>query len=82
MKELTAALASRRNAAFARANRAVASPRYRSLLLDTLQWLEDGEWARRSRRSGKRPIERLARDILERRTKKAVKKAKKLREQP
>jgi CHAD domain-containing protein len=80
MKELTAALASRRNAAFARAKRAVASPRYRSLLLDTLQWLEDGEWVRRSRRSTQRPIERFAADILERRTKKAVKKAKKLRE--
>jgi triphosphatase len=80
MKELTAAVASRRHAAFARAKRAVASPRYRSLLLDTLQWLEDGEWARRSRLSTRRPIERFAADIFERRTKKAVKKAKKLRE--
>jgi inorganic triphosphatase YgiF len=80
MKELAAALASRRHAAFDRAKAAVASPRYRFLLLDTLQWLEDGDWARRSRRNGQRPIERFAADILARHAKKAVKKAKKLRE--
>jgi triphosphatase len=79
MKELAAALASRLQAAFARAKAAVASPRYRFLLLDTLQWLENGDWARRSRRNGQRPIERFAADILAPRTKKAVKKAKKLR---
>ena len=38
------------------------------------------EKARRSRLSTRRPIERFAADIFERRTKKAVKKAKKLRE--
>jgi triphosphatase len=80
MKELATALASRRHAAFARAKRAVASPRYRSLLLDTLQWVEDGEWVRQSPRSGRQPIQQFAADIFERRTKKAVKKAKKLRE--
>ena len=60
MKELTTALTSRRNAAFARAKRAVASPRYRSLLLNSLQWFEDGEWVRQSPRSGRRPIQQFA----------------------
>jgi triphosphatase len=80
MKELAAALASRRQAAFGRAEAAVASPRYRVLLLDTLQWIENGDWARRSRRSGQRSIERSAEDILSSRTEKARKRAKKLRE--
>ena len=55
MKELVTALASRRHAAFARAKRAVASPRCRSLLLDTLQWVEDGDWVRQSPHSGRQP---------------------------
>jgi triphosphatase len=79
MKQLAAALAARRHAAFCRAKAAVASQRYRLLLLDTLQWLENGGWARRSRRNGQRPIERFAAEILARRTSKAMKKAKKLR---
>lgn len=60
MKELDGALASRRAAAFGRAKVAVDFPRYRSLLLDTLQWLENGDWAKRSRRESARPIERVA----------------------
>jgi inorganic triphosphatase YgiF len=80
MKELEAALTSRRATAFGRAKIAVDSQRYRSLLLDTLQWLEIGNWARRSRRYGVRPIEWFAADILARRTKKAIKKAKRLRQ--
>ena len=78
IKLLEDVLASRRAAAFARAKVAVDSPRYRSLLLDTLQWLEIGDWIRRSRRFGARPIERFAADILARRTRKAKKKVKKL----
>ena len=46
MKELTGALTLRRAAAFGKAKAAVESPRYRSLLLDTLQWLENGDWAK------------------------------------
>ena len=52
MKELADTLASRRAAAFNRAKAAVDSPRYRSLLLDTLQWLENGDWAKHRRRQG------------------------------
>jgi CHAD domain-containing protein len=80
MRELESALASRRATAFAEAKAAVESPRYRSLLLDTLQWLEVGDWAKRSRRYGDQPIEWSAADIFARRTKKATKKAKRLHE--
>ena len=79
MKELAETLASRRAAAFNRAKAAVNSPRYRSLLLDTLQWLENGDWAKYRRRQGG-PIERFAAKVLAGRTKKAKKKAGKLRQ--
>src|SRR6202167_2642469 len=80
IKELAGALASRRDAAFGRARAAVESRRYRSLLLDTLQWLETGDWAKRARRYKHQPIERFAAEILARRTKRAIKKAKKIRQ--
>ena len=80
MNELVAALASHRHTAFVRAKAAIASSRYRFLLLDTLQWLENGDWGQRSHRKAQRLIERFAADILARRTKKVMKKAKKLRE--
>jgi inorganic triphosphatase YgiF len=79
MKELAGTLASRRDAAFGKARFAVNSSRYRLLLLNTLQWLENGEWAKRSFHYGKRPIEHSATDILARRTKKVRKKAERLR---
>jgi triphosphatase len=63
-----------------KAKDAVDSPRYRSLLLDTLDWLENGDWAKRARAGGHRRVERFAANILTRRTKKTMKKGKKLRE--
>jgi triphosphatase len=78
MKELTGALTLRRAAAFGKAKAAVESPRYRSLLLHTMQWLENGDWAKHPRSYGHRPIERFAADILARRTKRTMKKAKKI----
>ena len=78
MKELADTLSTRRAAAFNRAKAAIDSRRYRSLLLDTLQWLENGDWAKHRRRQGG-PIERFAAKVLARRTKKAKKKAGKLR---
>jgi len=78
VKELQDALASQRAAAFAKAKAAIDSPRYRSLLLDTLQWLEIGDWVKRSRRYSDRPIERFAADVLARHTKMVRKKAKRL----
>ena len=76
----TGALTLRRAAAFGKAKAAVESPRYRSLLLDTLQWLETGDWAKHGRYYEQRPIERFAADIFARRTKTITKKAKKIRE--
>jgi hypothetical protein len=37
----------RRAGAFAQAERAVESPRYRALVLDTLAWIEGGGWSAR-----------------------------------
>jgi triphosphatase len=80
MRELTLALSPERAAAFDKAKNAVESPRYRSLLLETLRWLEDGDWKRRSHDHGDRRIERFAADIFARRAKEAMEKAKKLSE--
>jgi triphosphatase len=80
MKELADALTSRPTAAFGKAKAAVGSPRYRSLLLDTLQWLENEDWAQHARCYGHPPIERFATEVLARRTKKAMKNAKKIRQ--
>jgi CHAD domain len=77
---LAGALTSRRDAAFGKASAAVESRRYRSLLLDTLQWLETGDWAKHARYYKQRPIERFAADIFARRTKTITKKAKRIRE--
>jgi inorganic triphosphatase YgiF len=80
MKELAVTLSSERAAAFDKAKNAVESARYRFLLLEALRWLEDGDWERRSHDHGDQRIERFATDILARRAKKAIKKAKKLGE--
>jgi triphosphatase len=80
MKELASALTERHAAAYRKAKAAVESRRYRSLLLDTLQWLETGDWAKHPRRHGHLSIERFAADILARRTKKVMKNAKRIRQ--
>jgi inorganic triphosphatase YgiF len=80
MKELASALILQRAAAFGKAKAAVGSRRYRSLLLDTLQWVETGDWAKHPRCYRRLSIERFAADILVRRTKKAMKKAKRIRQ--
>jgi triphosphatase len=79
MREFEEVIASRRLAAFRKARVAVASQRYRSLLLDTLQWIEDGDWAKHSGRRGHRSIEEFAVDILSWRTKEVSKNATRLR---
>ena len=75
-------LDARRAGAFRRAQRAVESPRYRTLLLDTLAWIEGGPWtttddemiaALRGRNASD-----FARDELARRMKKIGRKAGKL----
>src|SRR3984957_13643096 len=64
IRELVGGLTSRRDAAFGRARAAVESRRYRSLMLDTLQWLETGDWAKRARSYKHHAIDRFAGGIL------------------
>jgi CHAD domain-containing protein len=75
-------LEGRRAKAFAAVRQAVQSPRYRTLLLDTLKWLETGDWTRNddTRSWRERPIKAFARETLARRSAKVVKKAKKVEE--
>ncbi|QDM25673.1 CHAD domain-containing protein [Tardiphaga sp. vice304] len=76
LKEFSAELAVQRTNAFAKAKDAVNSTRYRCLLLDALQWIEAGDWAKQpSIASGHPRIEQFAKDVLTRRSKKAMKKA-------
>lgn len=76
LQELAAQNAVQRYAAFAKARKAVDSPRYRSLLLDALQWIEIGDWAKQPRLvSSRRRIKQFAIYVLARRSKKAIKKA-------
>ncbi|SFO98256.1 Inorganic triphosphatase YgiF, contains CYTH and CHAD domains [Bradyrhizobium sp. Ghvi] len=63
-----------RTTAFARARDAIASPRYRRLLIDVIEWIETG----RSRSDGGRTIAAYAAEVLDRRIKKAQKQGKHL----
>ncbi|MHC2334564.1 CYTH and CHAD domain-containing protein [Bradyrhizobium sp. USDA 4454] len=63
-----------RVAAFRRARDAIASARYRRLLIDTVEWIESG----RSRKTDDRSIAGYAGDILDRRIRKARKQGKRL----
>lgn len=63
-----------RIAAFRRARDAIASPRYRHLLIDTVEWIETG----RSRASNDQSIGAYAKDVLDRRIRKARKQGKRL----
>lgn len=78
VKTLKAEVVDKRDRGFDRARRAVASDRYRQLVLDAVLWINGGRWttsgvaqivARR-----KQPATRLARQELGRRTKKVLKK--------
>lgn len=76
LQKLAAQNAVQRTAAFAEARKAVDSPRYRSLLLDALQWIEIGDWAKQPRLvSSRRRIKQFVIYVLARRSKKAIKKA-------
>lgn len=75
-------LAHTRSEAFDRAKAAVRSPRYRTITLDTVAWIETGRWTKSNNdlkvSLRARPISILAGGILSRRMKKISKKAKKL----
>jgi inorganic triphosphatase YgiF len=71
-------LAARRRSADSKLRKSVESPRFRSLILDTLQWLEVGNWLKNSSNSRNLPIWHFASMSLARQTKKILKKQAKL----
>jgi inorganic triphosphatase YgiF len=76
LPELKSELTYRRDIAAETAKAAIATTRYRLLIFDILEWIEDGKWLQRSRAQGKRKIRPFAADLFERRTRKARRKAK------
>jgi inorganic triphosphatase YgiF len=76
LPELKSELIYRRDIAAESAKAAIATPRYRLLIFNILQWIEDGKWLKQSRSQAKRKIRPFAADLFERRTRKARRKAK------
>jgi inorganic triphosphatase YgiF len=76
LPELKSELIYRRDIAAETAKAAIATTRYRLLIFNILEWIEDGKWLQRSRAQGKRKIRPFAADVFERRTRKARRKAK------
>jgi triphosphatase len=77
LPELKSELIYRRDIAAEAAKAAIATARYRLLIFNILEWIEDGKWLRQPRAQGKRRIRPFAADLFERRTRKARRKAKK-----
>jgi CHAD domain-containing protein len=73
-------LVSQRKAAFKKMKAAVDSPRYRSLILGTLQWIEAGDWLKHSRISADRSIGRFAAHSIARQRNKILNRQKGLAE--
>jgi inorganic triphosphatase YgiF len=84
MSVLDSDLRRRRAQAVVRAKAAAASPRYRSLLLDLVAWIETGAWANprdaAARRRLDRPVQKLAVKQLARRRRKIKKRGRTVRE--
>jgi inorganic triphosphatase YgiF len=76
LPELKGELIYRRDIAAESAKAAIATARYRLLILSILEWVEDGKWLKRSHAHGNRKIRPFAADLFERRTRKARRKAK------
>jgi inorganic triphosphatase YgiF len=76
LPELKSELIYRRDIAAESAKAAIATARYRLLIFNILEWIEDGKWLRQPRSQGKRKIRPFAADLFERRTRKARRKAK------
>jgi CHAD domain-containing protein len=55
---------------------AIGSPRYRSLILDILQWIEAGDWLMHSKIGAGRPVRRFAAKSLAQQCKKELTKQK------
>jgi inorganic triphosphatase YgiF len=77
LAELKSELIYRRDIAGESAKTALATARYRLLIFNILEWIEDGKWLKKSHSHGKRKIRPFAADLFQRRTKKARKKARK-----
>src|ERR1700754_1955260 len=77
LPELKGELIYRRDIAAESAKAAITTARYRLLIFNILEWIEDGKWLRQSRARGNRKIRPFAADLFERRTRKARRKAKK-----
>jgi inorganic triphosphatase YgiF len=77
LPELKSELIYRRDVAAESAKVAITTARYRLLIFNILEWIEDGRWLRQPRSQGKRKIRQFAADLFERRTRKARRKAKK-----
>jgi inorganic triphosphatase YgiF len=75
LPELKSELTYRRDIAAQSVKTAIATARYRLLVFNILEWIEDGKWLKRSH--GKRKIRTFAAGLFERRTGKARRKAKK-----
>jgi triphosphatase len=78
LPELKSELVYRRDIAAESAKAAIATARYRFLILDILEWIEDGKWLKQSHSYGDQQIKPFATDLFERRMKKARKTARKV----
>jgi triphosphatase len=76
LREFAGDLAIRRRTAFKKMKHVIDSPRYRSLILDILQWIEAGEWLKHSKIEACRPVHRFAAKSLAQQCKKVMRKQK------
>jgi CHAD domain-containing protein len=75
LPELKVELIYRRDIAAESAKAAIATARYRLLIFNILEWIEDGKWLKRAHARENRKIRTFAADLFERRTTKVRKKA-------
>jgi triphosphatase len=78
LPELTGELAYRRDLAAQSGKDAIASARYRFLIFNTLEWIENGDWRNKSGQ-GEQQIKPFATHLFARRTRKARKRLKRIR---
>ena len=79
LADLTSELIYRRDLAAEAAKTAVASSRYRLLIFNALEWIEDGTWLKRASTRGSQRAKSFAIDLFDRRAKKAKRRSKKVR---
>jgi triphosphatase len=77
--ELTSELVYRRDLAADAAKSAISSSRYRLLIFNALEWIEDGYWLKQTSIRGDRRTQPHAVHLFDRRTKKAKQRLKKVR---